>query len=53
MADVVGAQPDSGKSFFAVYATAFWRPKRAMAALLGDPRRLRWGACGVAVTAVT
>jgi|CZKU01.1.fsa_nt_gi hypothetical protein len=40
-------------SFCVVYATAFARPKRAMAGMLDEPRRLRWGACGVAITAVT
>jgi len=41
------------RSFFVVYATAFARPKRAMAALLDEPRRLRWGVYGVAITAAT
>jgi hypothetical protein len=40
-------------SFLAVYGAAFARPKRAMAALLDEPRRLRWGAYGVAITALT
>ncbi len=56
MPDRAVAAPRSkaeGPSFFAVYAAAFVHPKRAMAALLEEPRRLRWGAYGVAVTAVT
>lgn len=38
-------------SFFAVYAAAFVHPGRAMAALLDEPRRLRWGAYSVALIA--
>jgi hypothetical protein len=41
------------RPFLRVYVIAFTRPSRAMAALAEDPRRLRWGAYGVAITAVT
>lgn len=41
------------RSFLALYALAFVRPRRAMAALLDEPRRLRWGSYGVAVAIAT
>jgi hypothetical protein len=40
-------------TFFLVYAAAFTRPRRAMATLLDEPRRVRWGAYCVGVTAAT
>jgi hypothetical protein len=56
MADDARTEPDTATqqtSFLAVYATAFARPTRAMAALRDAPHRLRWGAYGVAISAVT
>lgn len=40
-------------SFFVSYATTFAHPKRAMATFAADPRRHRWSAFAVAITAAT
>lgn len=45
--------PTNRPSFVVTYLTAFARPRHAMAALLEEPRRLRWGAYSVAITATT
>lgn len=49
MRDLPGARAE----FAAIYLDAFLHPKRAMIALAASPRRLRWGACGVAITVAT